>query len=286
MSVISVQELWPGRDSDSTFGESRAHKRVFRVLTDSHADDGTVAGSAAGLPTPYSAHPNDPASLAKSMSVSQDAISPRRWTVTVEYSTTTQEREEEDNPLDEPVKRSWSCVKTTRIVDKDTDGNAVLNPAGDPYDPPIEIPRSLIKVKFVRNEPSFSGALIRAFVDKINSGPWGGAATGNVRCDDISAEEAFKKGVSYFVVSYEFTEDPQGWNPAPLAQGFRELQALGGDGEFPVKILGEDGKEIDKPVPLDADGHAIPPDELPAAAVFETVEAYEVADFNDLELPA
>ncbi len=287
MSVISVQEIWPGRDSDSEFSKSRTHKRVFRVLTDSHSDDGTVAGSAAGLPVPYEQHPGDPGARATKQTVTQDTASPRKWIVTVEYSTGTQEQEEDDNPLNEPVKRSWSVQKISRLLTKNTSGKAVLNAAGDPFDPPAELPRSLTMVKFVRNEASFGGSTIRQYIDKINSRPFGGAAVECIRCDSITADENFKNGVSYFTVTYEFLEDPLGWQPKLLEAGFRAYKE-DDDHELtgPFKVLGEDGKEVDKPVPLDERGVQIPNDQLPDAAVFLEVDGYYTVDFNALGLPA
>lgn len=287
MSVVSVREIWPGRDGDTEFGKVRNHKRVWRVLTNSHGDDDTVVANASGLPQPYEQHPGDPGARATKQTVSQDSASPRKWLVTVEYSTGTQQQEEDDdNPLNERVKRSWSVQKLTRIVEKDTDGKAVLNKAGDPFDPPIEVPRSITTIKFVRNEASFSGSTIRRYMDKINSRPFGGADINCVRCDNITADENFKNGLSYVTVTYEFTEDPLGWQPKILNAGFR---AYTEDNDHvlqgPYKIMGADGKDIDKPVPLDSRGKEIPNAQLPDAAVFLTVKAYYTVDFNALGLP-
>ena len=56
------------------------------------------------------------------------------WTVTAEYSS---EFTLAENPTNDPATITWGSEQFQRVVVVDKEGDAVVNSAGDPFDPPI-----------------------------------------------------------------------------------------------------------------------------------------------------
>jgi len=111
---------------------------------------------------------------------------------------------------------------------------AVVNSAGEPFDPPItrEISRPILRI--VRNEwdPGVSGgigydnAIAMAYVDTINSDDFIGALPKQVKMAGITADRHFESGMLYWRVTYELHFRQETWDVQVLDQGMRHWKTV------------------------------------------------------------
>jgi hypothetical protein len=233
------------------------------------------------IPTLFSPHPEDPGATCRGRSAKQGNLSPNQWDVTLDYSTETPKAEDApENPLEKRVIWSYVGNKITRIVDKDTDGKAVLNTAFDAPDPAIEVPATIPVWQAVANEANDPAQKKLDFEDKINSAEFRGMAAGTCRLAQLTATEETKNNITYWKVTYLFEYKRTGWQPKPLSQGFNQI--IGGK---KVRILDEKNVPVSVPWPLNIAGIAYDKAELEEGASFSyNVNAYYTANFSELGL--
>jgi hypothetical protein len=136
-----------------------------------------------------------------------------------------------ENPLLRPARVSFHGVKTRVVVDKHRasftagDGgaagdepqldDAVLNSAGDPFDPPYETDEAYLGATITVNRASFQAQDIKRFSGSINESAWRGQPARSVRCTDLKADQAMENGVWHWVVTAQLEFAPAGetWNP-------------------------------------------------------------------------
>lgn len=286
MAVYRLKEIPQRGGRYSSDGRDDA-QRTFRAWSDSAADThaSIVEGALAfGLPKFFDQHPGDPTLLVRDIAPRQQDQTLKIWLINVGYASDTSSSSapgQEDNPELEPVKRNWSRERVMLPLIRDLDGKPVMNTVGETFDPPVEVRRSLPKLTFVRNEIGWTGSTSLAFLDHVNSISFAGGAPGTVYCDDITAEERFKRGASYWVVTYVFLFDPRGWQPRPINIGY--YQYIAGKRS---RIKDKDGDFIAVPVPINFVGTVIPESTLPGAAVYLDFKGYDSIDFNSLGLPS
>jgi len=284
MTVILVKhdKTSSVRSSEHVLGDkkvTRNHTLRWRVETDTILDGSQTVLLSPAVAHLLDAHPDDPAALANRVRVSQRSENGRIWNLDVDYSTDAKSDQPDDDPLLEEREVSWASATVSAVAAKDRDGKAILNSAGDPFDPPIEVERPHAKLTVARNEASFSGTTAIAYIQKVNSTQFSGGAPGTVLCMDINANEQERNKIKFWRVTYEFEYAPEGWQPDILEQGLRQL--VSGNVET---CKDNDGEAVTTPVPLDSAGAQIDASTLPGTAVFTTFNVYKEIDFNQLGL--
>lgn len=268
-----------------------AHTRTFEVRCSSKYDDGYIACQHYKIPRFFDPHPNDPTSFVRKVSPSPLAGS-TVWLVKVEYSSEVPDpSEEETHPLLRPVK-SWQTFEEIKVpVYQDRNGNPIVNTAGVPYDPPIEIPSENIIYHFERNEATYFESRVVQFLNKLNSSSYVGKNPRTVRCRRFEGEPKTEKGFRFFTVNYEFEFNWFGYDPNPLSRGVLQIDeaVFQSTGDIRhVRIKDVHGRDVTSPVPLDGDGYALTPDSVlnnPNLLSYQTFEVQEEADFGQLNLP-
>lgn len=253
---------------------------TYIVQTDSATDDMFSIAAAGVLPERFQAHDTDATFTVRKRSFQQSSEKATVWMVTLEYSNQTRE-ETDDNPLQKPVVRSFSTAKVTKPVYRDTSGDAILNTATMPYNPPLERQASHGIYKFSRNEASFDDEAAFGYIDHVNSEAFLGKEPGYIRCNDISASNDFYQGAEYWKVDYEFEYNPDGWQPTVLSNGYLHLP----DGETtPARIKDLNGEDVSEPAPLDDDGIVVWDAASTGQPAFQTFEIIPEANFSALNL--
>lgn len=244
--------------------------------------------------------------FANLFNVTQQSDSRDHWRVEIEYGNTAPDPNDPNppdpqyrDPLLDPPDISWVTKQREVALSEDVDGDAILNYAKRPYDPPITDWRPVGVLRVSRNEASATFATLGTYLNKVNSTPWLGAAARHVLCTDIQATKQRRTyradnnapilTVSFWRVSYEFEyieEDP---DPDDLAIGpwdayiFQaDYEALTVSGSKTEPILDDEGEPVRTPQPIDAGGRAIDKSELPGAAVHKGHEIKREIDFNAL----
>lgn len=281
--IVSVNEVWDGRNGGENDRADRDYVRVFRVETVSALVGSISVRYAPGVPRRFDPYEDqagnaDLTALAKEVREQQDPETPWFWTVTVTYSTKLTQPELGDfDPLLRPAELSCGCAKFTRPFWIDTDGKAVLNSAGDYYDPPADVEDERITIVYSRFELTEPIGVITTYSARINSVEWKGQPPGNVKCT-VAAARVFEKGQLYWKFTYTFEVNDQGWDLKVADRGYRKKV-----GAERRNITDDLGKPIAAPAQLDGAGGVIA-NPTPDTTVFRTHKRYFRADFNDLNL--
>ena len=313
MAVIEVKELTerPG----SIAASSVEYTRTFRVRVDSPSDNlQSIYNATSGqLPRYLEPHPDNVFATCRSMPAKQPTKHWQWWEFRAEYTTaplTNEERErKEQNPINRKARISWSRNRYAEPTVKDRFGKAILNSAGDYYDPPPErltgywvatvkknvgqIPTWLLDYDNVVNQSSFSiqGRQVLPRCALFVPG-------------SISDEQE-ENGVRFYELTYEleFRRKPDipgsqilspdtkkpvstfgGHDLITLDQGLRYAVTEGNVLDIGVfNIKDDNGDDITSPAPLDGKGGKLD-QPAPDTVFYFAYEIYRPVDFSVLPL--
>jgi len=280
------------RSASWQVGSGRRYQRKFRVLTNSQYDGPITAGNAVGIAygdgmTPsYNTNEWDRFAYADSVQIDPEGDDGLGWIITVGYGwydVNTAGGGKEQNPLLMPIEVSWSLRDHEAVLDVDTEGTAVLNTAGDPFDPPLVVDDPRLVMTVVRNEANFTLAYVLQYRNAINSDQFGGFDPLYCKVLNIQARSQFHQDIGwYYQVTYEFeflspkvNDDGQGYRKQVLSQGMR---AIGNDSK-PYHIT-LNGVPINSPMLLDQNGKLLPPGGTPYYTSFKGYPELPFAVFN------
>ena len=173
MAVIKMG-LVAGQDLDFSKPYEATSTLQWLAVTDSNFDTCSdvynYGLSNLILPLPYVGfHPTLTAHLCRNVKVKQQDGAPRHWTITAEYSSApTKDEEQEENPLNRPPRVRWRTNHYRQAIYRDIDGKAILNKAGDYFDPPVEVDRSRWTVNVTANVADVPGFMLD-YEDAVNN---------------------------------------------------------------------------------------------------------------------
>jgi hypothetical protein len=229
MAIITYKPLHAGRPGTDEQKWISNLEAAWRVVTDSYTDTRTVIASDSRTPRMYQPHPDNPNALLINLSITPEGDeSGLVWEVRGQYSTS-YDFPYPRNPLERPARWSGSLAHFTRPALVDINGNAILNMAGDPYDPPLEADDSRQSFQAVRNEASPPWSFSQTYKDAINSDSWNGAPPRTVKIFDISfGELQYENGYAFYPVTYSFQHNAENWLMKPLEIGYNGAKQTSG----------------------------------------------------------
>jgi hypothetical protein len=225
------------------------------------------------------------------------------WQVTVVF-----DNSEDSGVIDgtDTATYTWGTETIRRTFTIDLDENPVVNTAGDPFVPAAETDLHLTTLRVEREEDTFSGTTIEAYVNSLNSidvvvsGYTIAAKTGLMKKVGASYDPAKDK----WKVTYDITiKKPDlawasnrpaqakpnvpaaenAWLKRILNAGLRQLDPV--DNKVKPIIDPESRKDITQPLPLYFDGSHIPPAVVAGGfADWLGFREYEAVDWNPLTL--
>ncbi len=205
------------------------------------------------------------------------------WDVTGAYEERPdREPDEAENPLEEPTTLSWSSEARSIAETKDKDGNAIVNSAGQQFDPPLTGDSHTLVATLKYNSAVFNPVQGVDFQDSVNE-----AATtvGNVNINarqgkilEIGAEERFFEDIIYWEVTVKVGLRRETWDRVVMDMG---IYGLDDDGKI-VRLITEDGEEATEPLKLNGSGKVLDPQTAPA--VFITFRVSDEKNFAVLNL--
>jgi hypothetical protein len=293
MAVLKVDELFEGRGGQWTADQGRKWNRTFRVLTNAVTDGPRTAIVAVGISIGDQYIPSsnsvewDLDAYATQITATNEEGDQLGWIVTVEYSWFSANIAgggAYQNPLAMPIDVSWSFRNQEIVAEYDNNGNAVLNTANDPFDPPLVIddPRPLLTV--VRNEPTYNIPLVYQYRNAVNADSFAGFDPAMARVIQISGKSAFHQDAGwYWAVTYEFEFNPPlGYQPQVLNMGMRKISQTTNQ---PVPII-LNGLPITKPMLLTKAGNLAKPTDPPYFIQFTMYPSlpFSVFQFDELAL--
>lgn len=287
MGIVSVKEQFEGRDTSQGIKRERTYKRVFDVLTDDPRTGGFAVRAALGIVIgdPYQLGVDgvdawaegDTGAFATSIRAAVSSDDGRTWRAEVDYGP--YDPETTTSPLDEPEEVSWDGVTFEVPVDYDADGTAIVNSAGDPYDPPVirEDDRPVLTI--VRNELEFDPDLSDLYRGSTNSATFFGRAAGTVKMLPIRAQRLWSANLQlnngfYWRVTYTFHINKDGWKKKLLDQGYQEV--VSGNRK---KIL-VDGLPVSSPQLLNGSGAKLAVGGTPVYKEFTVHKPRDFSIFN------
>ena len=252
---VEVTEQWSERKLSKQSGRFVASRTYFvsGVTDESHA---LVAG---GVPQQNDAHPLNAAMLCEGPSIRQ-ALSPTTYLVSCTYSIPPDgdHHFDDDDPLSQPMRLHWTDGSTSEAIDRDIDGNPIVDSARDGFDPPLMEQFSTLFVAVSRYQPYYDPQQAILFANAVNNAELtlsgiGTVAARQMRCQSILPSEPYDVGINetnpgivHVTYRFEFRED---WRRRVMDMGFRGNTASG-----KLEIHDFEGNPVSTPVRLDSRG--------------------------------
>jgi hypothetical protein len=288
MGIISVDEIRGARQGSIDPQWHRSYRRAWRVITSDPYAIGPLGARLAipvffgqnyVLTNPLGAvveYDNFAFATKIDAQIDPDCNDDTSWIVTVDYAAYDPTQFPE-NPLNHPIKISWGENRFDQTCIFDRNGNPVVNSAGDDFDPPIAIDDSRPTLRIVRNEATYDPIYALNWKDTLNADVFWGFAPLTVKLSTPLGELEYNPICGfYYVVTYQFEVNPNGWVKNILDRGMRQI--VGG---LKQKILDDKGDDISSPELLDGNGVKLTTRGTPVAISFEV---YNEADFSLLGL--
>lgn len=289
---MSVEYIRPMSGREGEFGtitEGRS-SRSWLAKCSSRFDDESVVlpwGIGEGiLPIPYTSfHPTMPLLLCRKLKWKQDRKSPLHSVVTADYSSeplNQSDQDQEENPLSRRAKIRWNTAKYQKAIDRDVDGDAVVNSAGDYFDPPPQVDRSRWTATVQKNLASVPSWIID-YTDAVNDSPFTfqglsvGTRVAKIMSIEISDQQV-ENDIPFFVFGYTLEFRPETWKLLVLDQGMRHIF---GTDRFQILDDRSPPRPVTSPVCLDGEGQKLAEPDT-ENAVFLEFDAYEEKDFSVL----
>lgn len=283
MSVVQIKTRARGTRARASSDGQRQYGLSFTVVTNDLNDGPQTVGAALGL-EPFDEYSFgndfDPLAHAKDIEIRRSTDSPYVWEVDVDFDTHVEDWDE--NPLNRPTVIDYHFVQFQRPCWQDVNLQGVVNSAGRYFDPPPEIDDSRLVITMTRNEPIFNTALAIAYQDAVNSDPWFGFTTGQVKVNNITGTFRKESGQSFYEVVYEFQVRYEGWQLSILDQGL--YQKGSGSKGTPCMDDQTPSQPVTEPVPLDGSGNQLSNPSF-SNVVFKTFTVYRQLVFANLGLP-
>lgn len=273
MAITSVIPIAGGRRPTINERGVRTYSRRYRVLSSILGENEIAVLLATGIPRLFDSDPNDPGAYVRDISAEEDEANGFRWIVTVEYSSQAREAPGAEavnpatgqrNPLAEPAIVEWDDVEIRVPVTTDLEGVAIVNAAGQPFDPPPEVEEGITVCRIIRNEAGFDPDVIDDYKLTVSLHPFFGRLGRQCLMRKITARQQNGEGFRYDQVTYEIhiaklKDDPSSpdgknhpWQLKLLNAGLCEKVS----GKL-KPIRDKDGTPINQPAPLNTNGTAI-----------------------------
>jgi hypothetical protein len=244
------------------------------------ADDGTTA-----IPDMYSRHPVNTNALLVDKRCSQNKDQPLLWEVSCKYSTKTvdpsQQSQDKEDILNETPTINGVTERVQIVVDKDKDGDDILNSAGDKFFDPAPTKDEILRVYSISfNAERYDENAALDYIDAINSDAF---QIGNksfpaksLRVMDITWDVQFAKSFRYFKVSMILKYRKRLWTEEIQQRGLYYYPS--GVSSDKKRILVNKVEAVE-PKLLKADGDVLAEG---SPAVYKTVELLEEKAFSGL----
>src|SRR5262245_19507930 len=252
----------------------RSWRLTGNDATDTLRDLVTSAQGVGDLPAQWEADPDNPNLLASNFQVRETEF-PEVHVVAVRYKLVVP-------PQDEPAVWRFSTGQQEVAIDEDIDGFAMLNSAGDPFDPPPTRPEPYLIMTCTKNLLNVNeNDIITNYLHHVNSLPYRGIAPGQVYMADFSANQKYRAGTHYYETQWTFWARERSWQLRILDCGFRHWPGPPLVATTRLLIRGPDGAPVSSPASLDGAGRKLAPGAQPQWLDFKICDE---VDFNLLNL--
>lgn len=291
MSLTKITEVAIDRRGRRNTRGGREYTRTFWAWSNTTSETVDTVLSTTGIPQRFDEHPNNSAALCVDVAAVQDERQRYKWVVTCTY---TSEYDPPsvlpDDPADEEPEISEDTVDIIVAMDEDFDEVAVLNSAGDAFDPPLTKEEAASVIRYAKNIAEYDVDLwdglrkttnnqavtIIGWTDKEYS-------PNTLWLKSIRVTKATRNSYSYFRVEAEIHYKSGGHLLKVLDQGRRgyedDLEPL--TGAPPHVFMDNAGNALQSPTLLTTDGVKT---DTPEYKSFRNKRSYTWADFPFVEV--
>lgn len=283
MTVLAITEMWSKKGGSVTSKQfsptdlSYQFTRGFQAVTTIDTQEVEILADPA---MPYFGQPHPNGAPAYVTSINLEQVSPILWMGTVGYTGENGEAEAGDE-----IEVEWSDVSSTEAVDRDYNGDAIVNVNGEPVEGlSMEISDQIVVI--TRKFATINTYAIRQYRRATNSDEFLGWPAGTARLVGYSAKNLFKQGAPnerwtvtariQFREPFANTTPAQAWYARWRQEGF-----LVNDGGDLRRARDEAGNDAVRPVLLAADGSQ---ETDPANAIYVHTQLYGSLPFASLGL--
>lgn len=286
VAIGSVAFSW---DKDN----NRTCQRSYRMYYDVGDTDAYVAANLPAGIAPRSTDPSYAGYIVVGLTVSEvgpcsapNGAPARQWNADVSYGPWTALLEAADgNPVNKPATIRTTSERTKKLLTEDQDGDAVLNTAGDPFVPAIEIDTVANTLVISRNEQAID--LSRndpkaGWVDTINDAAYGPYPARTLKvCPVVYGQEYHQTCGVYYPAQYHLEVNGDTWDVIVDSMGYRQVDPNSTASNPPLQNVLIEGIPADEPVFLDANGRYLPPPVNKDDIVKQTFKAYRTMSFDE-----
>jgi hypothetical protein len=221
------------------------------------------------------------------------------------------------NPPDQrPWVIKWGAVKTTKFLTRDYSnfvprrapgaalivnprgfvpqpgkdiGKPVVNAAGVPFDPPLEVPCSHTTVSITAFSSIADHSNIKRYQNKVNRVKFMGYKAWQARCTNYGITSQYEQGAFFWQIDVEVEFNEDGWNPVRVINAGTLKKELAnppgpiapGQEKFRLRPIIDKvtGQPVTHPVPLDELGGELEAGKDP---IYLEFQGYIIADFRKL----
>lgn len=304
MALVYCTELWDGNGGSADKDGKARYTRRWEIRTDDPLDGPKTVSAHPDIPARGSPYVTDTEfdllALAQDAQVERSSEDPTLWYVSVTYQSSfdwptgvqpsesapsagsgaaggagsaPEPGEQVESPLNRPPVWRCSFQTTQKVAEKTFAGNAIVNAAGLPFDPPLMRDVSYPVITLTRNVPDVQFSQLRLLQDAVNDAEWCGLPERSVRVTGIEYGPKYENGFAYFEITYQLSVRYPNWDFEVLNAGFTEL--VGGN----WVAITDGTRPVTEPVPLDVAGAKLDPADTPN---FMTFRVYPERDFGTL----
>lgn len=266
MAVVSVNEDFEGRTANDSVDKATATK-VFIVLTDDKTDDGPVVLAHGDIPAVGAVWSEDYGWLVcSSRTADVHNNNWQAWKVTCQYDNQTPAG---TDPTTRPPEISIDGEDYEVPLDFSIDDVPANASSGEPFDPPVMVPRTRRVVEATVVMDPFASLVALNLEGTVNSDTWHGGAAKTWLLKKVRSSSYFEKDTLYYKVSFRFLYSPNDFHKKiELDRGFYRI----GDDDELTPIL-KNGVPVSSPVLLDGNGQPLAAGENPVVLELEVYPA-------------
>lgn len=139
MAITSVTRVWHGETWSDEKDGSREYEELYRVISNDPNEAAITVRSHASIPALWSTYGDDIAAVCTGRSARRIDASRLVWEVTARFEWRPEDSDDDEDPLDRDPKIRWTSQLFNKPIVKDRNGDALVNSAGEYFDPPVEV---------------------------------------------------------------------------------------------------------------------------------------------------
>lgn len=298
MALSELIEIPRKRFETGMITQNRSTRMWYALMDSPYAAQAAVLTAvwATGLvPRPFiDTDPDNILALCRSVTGDQEREQPLAWLLSATYSSEPLISPPAiiPDPTARPAKIRWQTNSYRLAIERDINGRALINSAGEPFDPPVEVDRAHWHVLIQKNVFDVPGYIL-GYENATNDSLWiidgipipkMAAKINAIEISEVQTEGDF----DYRVFTYGVEIDPYYWKLEVLDRGLHQLVADGGGSlsflgapYVRKRIMTDDSvpQPVASPVLLDGTGHILEDLDNP---VYLPFDGYLAVDYSVL----